>query len=209
MQAVRMRLIGIAVGVVLACAVVVALRPPISQPSLAHQLVRMARDDQDVRTVRIGVTDLPQLTKDHLAEMKLIVARYGWPDEKKVGPEGAHAAWIVTMNLKNDVAFQARALSLMEKSDHVRALDVAFLDDKVAVATHKPQRYGTQVSCTGGVLDLSPTVGQPALDQNRRSVGLPPIGRGRPAFRVRGPGPCANTGPATTIPSPPVATDTP
>ncbi|WP_425413552.1 DUF6624 domain-containing protein [Micromonospora rhizosphaerae] len=82
--------------------------------------------------------------------MKEIVHKYGWPTIDLVGKDGEDAAWAIAQHSDFDLAFQQEALALLrEAAAHGRASpgNLAYLEDRVAVAKGEPQVYGTQMRC--------------------------------------------------------------
>ena len=57
----------------------------------------------------------------------------------------------------------------------VRAIDIAYLFDRVRLAEGKKQRYGTQVEIKKGKWVVRDVEDPDLLDQRRKEVGLPPI----------------------------------
>ena len=77
--------------------------------------------------------------------MQQIVAEFGWPTSRLVGPDGMRAAWLLVQHADHDVDSQKKCLSMMKKhinDDQVAKADVAYLTDRVAVNEQKPQYYG-------------------------------------------------------------------
>jgi hypothetical protein len=84
------------------------------------------------------------------------------------------AAWVVAQHSDLDSEFQAKVLDLMEplvaKKEASGKL-FAYLCDR----THRPQRYGTQGSCTGpGVWTPREIQDAASVDERRASVGMMP-----------------------------------
>jgi len=111
--------------------------------------------------------------------LKAVIAEKGWPGIRRVGRDGAKAAWLIVQHADHDPAFQAQALALMQnaaKTGDADAADVALLTDRVLIAQGKPQRYGTQfTSAADGVMELQPTEDMQTLDARRRAAGLQPL----------------------------------
>ncbi|MEY2468801.1 MAG: hypothetical protein QOF21_1499 [Actinomycetota bacterium] len=149
-------------AVVVAGFAAVLIHPPISNPALAHELIRLARD-----------------SSTHTARVKEILAKHGWPDDRAVGSEGSHAAWLLVQRSYQDVDFQQRALALMQAAaDHVSKMDLAYLTDRVAVASGQPQTYGIEISCTDGKPVLAtPVKDEAAADRLRRAAHMDSLGQ--------------------------------
>lgn len=104
---------SIAIGIAMAIYVlVIATRPYISEPGVSHELIKMARESNDERSagiIRLGEGQIPSFSditeriqnqfpdlakndKERLAKLEAIVARIGWPTDKRVGAEANDAA---------------------------------------------------------------------------------------------------------------------
>jgi hypothetical protein len=116
-----------------------------------------------------------ELNAEHTRKLKAIVKQYGWPGKHLVGLDGAHAAFVLVQ--RADTAFQQEALRLMQalSPGQVDKHDLALLTDRVAVATHQPQTYGTQLLCKDGQLGVGEVIDPANLDKRRAEVDLPPL----------------------------------
>lgn len=111
--------------------------------------------------------------------LKEIIDEHGWPTIDLVGRDGASAAWLIAQHADFDVALQERALELMREAlddDQVDPVDVAYLEDRVAVNRGRPQTYGTQIRCMDGrPQPATPIRGEAGVDARRKEVGLDPL----------------------------------
>ncbi|HVV37006.1 MAG TPA: DUF6624 domain-containing protein [Acidimicrobiales bacterium] len=179
----------VAVVVVVAAVVALVIRPPITDPATAHQLISMQRavDKLNKTEVRVGppsVTDIQDLLrnqgKDALAldaanttKLKAILDAHGWPTEQQVGSEAVHAALSI-VERSADTDFQAHAVDLMQqakvKPDEVYARVI----DMVEVAHGEPQTYGTQWQCVDGhARPITPVKDPEQALALRRQIGMP------------------------------------
>lgn len=158
--------------------------------ALSRALLERVRVDQAIRdtlvtrmqagqpldssfAARMGAIDSANTTW-----LKAVVARRGWPGRSMVGVEASNAAFLIVQHAVHDSAFQARALSLMERgvaTGEVRGADVAMLADRVAVHRGQPQRYGTQARLLDGRLVLDPIADSAHVDERRAALGMPPL----------------------------------
>ncbi|HSC32692.1 MAG TPA: DUF6624 domain-containing protein [Gemmatimonadaceae bacterium] len=121
------------------------------------------------------------------AKVRKIIAQHGWPGRALVADDGAHAAWLVVQHMPH--AYQARVLALLRaagRAGDARAGDVALLEDRVLVGSHRRQRYGTQLTNppAGGPPSLDPIAHEQCVDQRRRRVGLEPLAEYLKGFGV-------------------------
>jgi hypothetical protein len=136
---------------------------------LSDELIEMAEADQQ------GIS----LAEDRQARLAEILAEHGWPGHDLVGEEGSSAAWLIAQHADLDPDLQRRALELLTDAvaeDDASAGDLAYLTDRVAVASGEPQTYGTQIRCTGKRPVLPTPIADPdAVDELRAEAGLEPL----------------------------------
>jgi hypothetical protein len=143
--------------------------------ALHDELIGMLKRDQDERNGR------PQGESDQqrTARLKEIVQEHGWPTIDLVGKDGEDAAWAIAQHSDFDLAFQQEALALLREAvSHGQASpgNLAYLEDRVAVAKGEPQVYGTQMRCgPGGPVPATPIRDEPGVDHRRAAAGLDPL----------------------------------
>jgi hypothetical protein len=140
--------------------------------ALRDELVAMQQRDQDERTGIDGDTETDQDRTDRLEE---IVGEHGWPGYDLVGKEGEDAAWTIAQHSDLDPEFQAEALELLRAAvDAGQASpgNLAYLEDRVAVAEDRPQVYGTQVGCGADGPVPQPIEDPDGVEQRRADAGL-------------------------------------
>lgn len=168
-----------------------------AQPQLAAELLRRMEEDQAARgqateffknvegkppaerereqaALTKKLQDVDRANRLWLAEQ---VEQFGWPGKSLVGPQAAHAAWLLVQHADADPDFQERCLELMKAAPagEVTPVDLAYLTDRVLVARGRPQVYGTQCEEVAGRFQPRACIEPEALDQRRKEVGLPPI----------------------------------
>jgi len=110
--------------------------------ALHDELVAMARRDQSGRG--------EETSDDRIARLKEIIDEHGWPTTDLVGKEGEDAAWLIAQHADLDPDFQQQALELLRAAvadGQASPGNLAYLEDRVAVANGEPQTYGTQIRC--------------------------------------------------------------
>jgi hypothetical protein len=155
-----------------------------SDGDIAAELVAMARADRELRAelassgVLFGgyhqrMRALHERNAERLAD---IMQHVGWPCADRVGAEASRAAWLIAQHAisRPDIMRAAHcALTVAVRRNGAAAIDLAHLDDRIAVFEGRPQRYGTQFDwdATG---EMSPApIGDPdRVDERRASVGL-------------------------------------
>jgi hypothetical protein len=180
---------GTALGLVVAAASVVGLGcsddddPPgkgsssgVELPEVRAELLEMFDADQAERTGEVaGSAGSDAARAERLAE---IIDEHGWPTFDKVGKKGATAAWTIAQHDDSDVAFQKRALELLEAAvadDQADPTELAYLVDRVATNEHRPQTYGTQGSCVDGHAEIGPLEDEADVEARRKAAGLQPL----------------------------------
>jgi hypothetical protein len=142
---------------------------------LHDELMAMFRRDQAGRTGGVD-NEGDQARTDRLKE---IIAEYGWPTIDLVGEKGADAAWVIAQHSDLDPDFQVEALKLIRaaaEKDQASWGNVAYLQDRVAVAKGDKQTYGTQIGCVKGRAKLATPLADPAgVDELRADAGLDPL----------------------------------
>lgn len=115
------------------------------------------------------------IDRENLAYLKTVIARARWPTMSRDGADAAHDAWLLAQHADVDPAFQEQVLALMEPlvaRHEASGKDYALLFDCVALARHRPQRFGTQFGDGDGCLAVERVEDHPGLDARRKSVGL-------------------------------------
>jgi hypothetical protein len=147
----------------------------VEEPELRDELLELMDADQAERNGEIGGNN----DTDRTDRLREIVDEHGWPTFDLVGKEGTTAAWVIAQHTDFDVDFQQEAFELMEAAvadDQADASELAYLEDRIAVNTGQPQRYGTQVRCAAGrAHPATPLIDPDGVDDLRAEVGLDPL----------------------------------
>ena len=154
---------------------------------LREQLMAMAAEDECVRADLAADRLLFQGYHPRMAEvhrrnataLATIVEKHGWPVPALAGPDGSRAAWLVLQHAIGDPAFQRKGLALLRAAGErgeIPAWQAAYLEDRIRYFEGRPQVYGTQFDWdeTGRISPM-PVEDADAVDERRRSVGLPPL----------------------------------
>jgi len=110
--------------------------------------------------------------------LKQALAKLTWFDIETYGKDADQAAWLIAEHADNDPETQLLALNRMGVAvinKQSNAANFAYLWDRVALNTGRPQRYGTQMRCDAGAwTPVSPVEDVSKLNERRRWVGLAP-----------------------------------
>lgn len=149
---------------------------PETEPDIASEILGMAEADQEMRArVREGEEFNADLDRAHTERMRAIIARIGWPTESKVGEEAAEKAWLLVQHSDHDTAFQRHCLDLMKEAGpkEVNMENVAYLEDRVRIASGEGQLYGTQFGDDEeGKFGPLPIEDPEHLDERRAEMGM-------------------------------------
>ena len=151
---------------------------------LASVLLRLEERDQEARqgaqadpmNTNLRGT-IQRIDRENREELRAMIKQFGWPGRSLVGEPAAHAAWLIAQHADEEPAFQKQCLQLMDSAPHgeVSARELAFLTDRVLLASGKPQRYGTQFRQVGRRVVPEPMEEWKKVDSRRRKIGLPPL----------------------------------
>ena len=112
------------------------------------------------------------------AWLKTTLATLPWFDIKTYGKDADAAAWLLAQHADADPELQAVVLDRMGQralTKDSNPANFAYLWDRVALHSGRPQRYGTQMRCVGRAWAPIPPLEEIAkLDERRSWVGLPP-----------------------------------
>ncbi|WP_130337598.1 DUF6624 domain-containing protein [Micromonospora kangleipakensis] len=140
--------------------------------ALHDELVGMLKRDQAERTGG------PQGEGDEArtARLKEIIDEHGWPTVDLVGVDGGDAAWTIAQHSDFDPAFQQEALEMLRDAvadGQASPGNLAYLEDRVAVANGQPQVYGTQIRCgPKGPVFATPIKDQAGVEDRRAEAQL-------------------------------------
>lgn len=119
-----------------------------------------------------------RIDADNVAWIKREVRAHGWFEISRYGREADEDAWLLAQHADDDVAFQAEILALLGellKKGETDPKSYAYLYDRIATNTGKPQRYGTQGGCRDGKRFTAPLEDPTRVDQLRAEVGMPTL----------------------------------
>ncbi|MEM1080332.1 MAG: DUF6624 domain-containing protein [Pseudomonadota bacterium] len=109
--------------------------------------------------------------------LETLLDNYDWIDQLRFGHEVSAHAWILAQHADDHVDLQAKVLARMEpylEHGSIRPANYAYLWDRVAVNSDRPQRYGTQPiwECNNGQLELAPIEDLARADDLRKALGM-------------------------------------
>lgn len=146
-------------------------REALAQLDLAHM------SESDRRAAEPGFRKIGMQDLADQAQLKAMMPPAGWFTRRKYGRKAALGAWLVVDHAVNDPALMRQVLARLKPlalSGGFEGRQYAIMYDRVALTfDHRPQRYGTQITCQAGAWRAL-NVEAPAaeLDRRRRAVGF-------------------------------------
>jgi hypothetical protein len=141
---------------------------------LRDELLAMLEEDQSERSSGSIGGDRARTER-----LKEILDEHGWPTWDLVGKKAETAAWAIAQHSDLDLAFQQRALELLREAvarGQASRGNLAYLEDRVAVALGEPQAYGTQIRCgPDGPVPATPIEDPSGVEPRRADAGLEPL----------------------------------
>ncbi len=139
---------------------------------IIDKLQKMFDEDQAMRN-----SDTWDESIDHrnTERLKSIIDEIGWPTISKVGEKSSNIAWCLAQHADHDLSFQKRCLELMKSvpEGDISKRNIAYLEDRIAVAEGRPQLYGTQFYTNAkGELVPQPIYDFNNINKRRTDMGL-------------------------------------
>lgn len=103
---------------------------------------------------------------------------FTWPDDPTFGDGVELAFFVLVQHQDNDTGLQSTALEALSEAvseDRGSGRHLAFLTDRLAVNTGRPQTYGTQISLQDNGCAPQPLAAPQDVDSLREAVGLEPL----------------------------------
>ncbi|MBF9239176.1 hypothetical protein I2I05_17360 [Hymenobacter sp. BT683] len=114
----------------------------------------------------------------HQPVLEKIVKLYGYPGFKQVGEKNSNNFWLLVQHADAHLDFQRQVLTLMlaeVKRKNASPINYAYLTDRIAIHTGKPEEYGTQVKYEGPGLGKAVPVslrGPKNVNKRRAAIGM-------------------------------------
>lgn len=119
---------------------------------------------------------LCEIDKSNTEWLKADLRANGWFVASRFDQAASGYAWLITQHADNDPAFQREVLAILEPmvaTGETSASNFAYLYDRVAVGSGRPQRYGTQGTCTAtNVWTPDPLEDPDRVETLRAAVGI-------------------------------------
>jgi hypothetical protein len=157
--------------------------PPERARRIAQEIGEHYARDQEVRTNLAQALNRWNVDKQNEIWLVDLIARVGWIDAARFGPEAAGQA-LTLVNHFDNLRLSLTALPLARK-DAVRGGQAfAVLYDALQLKLGRRQRYGTQMATDAhGATYVLPLEDPAQVDQALREIGAPPLARTLADFR--------------------------
>jgi hypothetical protein len=136
-------------------------------------------EDQLAAFGKLLIDDMAQTDASNLAWLKDIYEVRGkWFRISEVGERGASNAFLIVQHGTEDMFLMARVVADLERlyqQGESSGQHFAMMFDRVQMMAGKPQRYGSQLSCTDSKLAPHEIEDEFELDARRKDVGLMPM----------------------------------
>ena len=151
---------------------------------IADQIIELKNKDLELRDKLIengqlsdGYNKEMAALHNHNAEkLDEIINRIGYPTIDKVGEAGNEAAWLIIQHSIGDPQFMRKCVNLLEdavRKEKAKAIQLAYLTDRIAVFEDRPQSYGTQYDWDkNGELNPQKYDDKYKVNLRRESLGL-------------------------------------
>jgi hypothetical protein len=159
-----------------------------SDPALREELAIRSQRDQEARVAYLAHPAntlvrqrAVQVDANNVKWLSMLVRSQGFPTAAQVGERGVRQAWLLAQHADLQPTFQAALLPELEQRHAAGELDGMTLSrfvDRVLVAQHQPQRYGTQFTPAAWAtahFGLPDDQSVQEVEQNRRALGIMPL----------------------------------
>ncbi len=155
----------------------VLAQSPIDTAGLIRHLNVIYERDQKTRATGDSIKFINYIDSSNLAQVESLIALYGWPGKSFVGAHGNYTIFLVIQHA--DLATQVKYFPMFQRSvdeGESRAMDLAYLQDRILMRQGKKQLYGSQVvfNKTGGQ-EFYPIEDEKNVNNRRKKVGLGPM----------------------------------
>lgn len=141
------------------------------------------RDRENVGAFGIGTPERDSVNRHMLrmdslntSRVASIIDSAGWLGAEAIGTKASGTLWLVIQHAPLPV--QERYLPEMRlavEEGKARAMDLAYLEDRVEMRNGRPQIYGSQVEMKDGRSRLWPIMDEDMVNERRKGVGLGPL----------------------------------
>lgn len=141
------------------------------------------RDRENIGAFGVGTLERDSVSKHMMlvdsvntVRIMAIIDSAGWLGPEDIGIKASGTLWLVIQHAPLPV--QERYLPEMRlavEEGKARAMDLAYLEDRVEMRNGRPQIYGSQVTMKDGRSRLWPIKEEATVNERRKEVGLGPL----------------------------------
>lgn len=150
-----------------------------TNPNLRRQLIRLAREDQSVRSGRLDPAKMKRVDADVHDQFVKLIDHDRFPNADAVGRFGVMATWLIVQHQIRDPALMKRYLvkakEQMERGELPRVSYALLLDRVRCYVDGEPQIYGTQPAFDGQRPTIAPVIDPSTVNAQRLEMLMAPI----------------------------------
>ncbi len=143
---------------------------------LENMLVRDQQAIKDFREKKISTSELQEINRKHVACLKEIIEKNGFPTITTTSHEAYKSAVVVVLH-SEDIELLKQSIQFLKNRDvkDIEKAHIAFMVDKMRVLQNLPQLYGTQYRVNqDNVPEYIPIENPEALEERRKELGMEP-----------------------------------
>ena len=138
---------------------------------------KYGRESKEIRQL---YRDMDFADSINLAQVEVILNKYGWPGVNKIGYQANLALFMVIQHAP--LSIQVKYLPLMQeavKNGNANAKDLALLEDRIAIFQGRLQIYGSQLFWNKKTKEyyILPLADPDNVDKRRSEAGLQPLSK--------------------------------
>jgi hypothetical protein len=146
-------------------------------PRAALSLIDFSKVAQAERAAAYEAIDSQIRPIDHANQEALLamLPPEGWFTISRYGSEGSTSAFLIIQH--SNIGLWRRfvpVLKNMAAKGEVKGGDYALMYDRLATTEHRPQRYGSQMTCQAGRYAPAPIEDPEHIDERRAALGMSP-----------------------------------
>ena len=120
------------------------------------------------------------------AQLKALIAQYGFPTWELVGREAANCAWLIAQHSQSFLPWYLQHYKQAVMDNNAERRSLAYMEDRYLTQQSRPQIYGTQLCTIDSVTYFFPIIDPKRVNQRRLLMDMGPIEDYLKAFSDKG-----------------------
>lgn len=120
------------------------------------------------------------------AQLKALIAQYGFPTWELVGREAANSAWLIAQHSQSFLPWYLQHYKQAVMDNNAERRSLAYMEDRYLTQQSRPQIYGTQLCTIDSVTYFFPIIDPKRVNQRRLLMDMGPIEDYLKAFSDKG-----------------------